>query len=163
MFNLTTLSPKLEKWKRQGNKIVFTNGVFDILHQGHVTYLKEARKLGDKLIVGINSDASVKRLGKGDGRPINPEYARAFIISELKSVDAAVIFSQDTPLDLITAIQPDYLVKGGDYDPDCTDSKDKTYIVGSKEVKSHEGKVVTIDLVEGFSTTKIIKRINKKS
>ena len=160
MFDLKPLSERLIEIKSSGKKIVFTNGVFDILHRGHVTYLKEAKKHGDILIVGINDDNSVKRLNKAPGRPINPEDARAFIISELKSVDFTVLFTDDTPLEMIKIIMPDVLVKGGDYDPNCTNENNKTYIVGSKEVVANGGKVISIDLVAGYSTTNIIKKIN---
>lgn len=160
MFDLKPLSERLFEIKSSGKKIVFTNGVFDILHRGHVTYLKEAKKHGDILIVGINDDKSVKRLNKAPGRPINPEDARAFIISELKSVDFTVLFTDDTPLEMIKIIMPDVLVKGGDYDPNCTNENNKTYIVGSKEVVANGGKVISIDLVAGYSTTNIIKKIN---
>lgn len=161
MFDYPTLETQLKQFRLDCKKIVFTNGVFDILHKGHVTYLNEAKKLGDVLIVGINDDASVKRLNKGPERPINPEDARAFIISELKSVDCAVIFSDDTPLNIINQIMPDVLVKGGDYNPNCTNTNDNSYIVGSKEVVKNGGNVISIDLVQGFSTTNIIKKILK--
>lgn len=157
----TKFQNQLSDWKKENKKIVFTNGVFDILHKGHVTYLKEAKKLGDILVVGINDDASVKRLNKGPERPINPEDARAFIISELKAVDGTIIFSDDTPLNIILSLQPDILVKGGDYDPHCTNANDKTYIVGSKEVIATGGKVASIDLVDGFSTTGIVKKMRE--
>lgn len=160
-FNLKTIISELKSLQDSGKKIVFTNGVFDILHRGHVTYLKEAKKLGDFLLVGINDDDSVRRLNKGPDRPINPEDARAFIISELKSVDYAFLFSEDTPLRAINEIMPDILVKGGDYNPDCTDSKNKSYIVGSKEVIANGGQVVSIDLVKGYSTTNTINKINQ--
>lgn len=160
MFDFISIEKTLLSIKSNGQKIVFTNGVFDILHRGHVSYLKEAKNLGDILIVGINDDDSVRRLNKAPNRPINSEEARAFIISELKSVDFAVIFSEDTPLKIIKKIQPDVLVKGGDYNPNCKDENDKTFIVGSKEVIANEGKVVSIDLVKGYSTTNIIKKIN---
>lgn len=133
----------------QGKKIVFTNGCFDILHRGHVTYLSEARKLGDLLVVGVNSDASVKRL-KGPSRPINSEADRAFVLLGLKSVDAVEIFSEDTPLELIKLIRPHVLVKGGDWKIE--------QIVGGTEVLSWGGKVLSLNFVNGFSTTSIIER-----
>lgn len=148
------------QWKSEGDKVVFTNGVFDILHLGHVDYLEKSKALGTKLIVAINSDASVKRLGKGDERPINPEFARATIISALRCVDAVIIFSEDTPFDLITSLTPNVLVKGGDYNPDEIDESKKTYIVGSKEIKESGGCVVSIPIVEGFSTTSILKKLS---
>lgn len=148
------------QWKTEGEEVVFTNGVFDILHLGHVDYLEKSKALGTKLIVAINSDASVKRLRKGDERPINPEFARATIISALRCVDAAIIFSEDTPFDLITSLTPDILVKGGDYNPDEMDESKKTYIVGSKEIKEAGGRVVSIPITEGFSTTSILRKLS---
>jgi D-beta-D-heptose 7-phosphate kinase/D-beta-D-heptose 1-phosphate adenosyltransferase len=147
------------QWKKEGLKIVFTNGVFDILHVGHVTYLEQAKALGDVLVVGINDDASVRRLSKGPERPINPEGARMKVISSLKSVDEVLLFHDDTPLNLILQLQPDILVKGGDYDPTETDADKKTYMVGSEEIKKWGGKAVVIDLVEGYSTTLLVKKM----
>lgn len=129
--------------------VVFTNGVFDILHAGHTTYLEAARALGDVLIVGLNTDASVKRL-KGPERPINTEADRATVLQALRAVDHVVLFEQDTPLELITAIVPNVLVKGGDYTRET--------IVGADVVEEHGGRVVTIPLVEGRSTTNVITR-----
>ncbi|PID28616.1 MAG: D-glycero-beta-D-manno-heptose 1-phosphate adenylyltransferase [Candidatus Cloacimonadota bacterium] len=146
---------------RDGKKIVFTNGVFDILHKGHVDYLIEAKKLGDFLIVGINSDASVKRL-KGENRPINGEADRSFIVQNLKSVDKTIIFDDDTPYTLIKSIMPDILVKGGDYDPNESDKNSKKYIVGSDIVRERGGSVISIDLTEGRSTTSIIEKAKNK-
>ena len=140
--------------KKDSKKVVFTNGCFDILHAGHVIYLQEAKKLGDKLIVGINSDSSVKKL-KGKGRPINSLSARIATLAALESVDWVVPFPSETPLSLIQAIQPDILVKGKDYKP--------SQIVGAEEVKSYGGKVKTIKMVAGFSTSKLIKQIKKIS
>jgi len=127
-----------------------------------VTYLEKAKELGQRLVVGINDDASVKRLNKSPERPINPDKARASIISALRCVDATIIFSADTPHSLIKTIMPDILVKGGDYDPAETDSTKKTYIVGSDEVKSNGGQVVAIDLVNGYSTTGIVQKLKNK-
>ena len=149
------------QWKANGEKVVFTNGVFDILHIGHVHYLNQAKAQGQRLIVGLNADSSVKRLGKGDDRPINPEEARAGVLNGLKAIDAVVVFDEDTPLNLITALLPDVLVKGGDYDPNETDESKKTYMVGSKEVRANGGTVVAIPLVEGFSTTSILRKMMK--
>ncbi|MEN9795932.1 MAG: hypothetical protein RLZZ150_909, partial [Bacteroidota bacterium] len=132
-----------------GKRIVFTNGVFDILHAGHVTYLEKARALGDVLVVGLNTDASVRRL-KGPERPINSEDDRACVIAALRAVDHVILFGDDTPIDVITALLPDVLVKGGDYTRDT--------IVGADEVESHGGTVCTIPLVDGRSTTAIINR-----
>ena len=147
------------RWKANGEKVVFTNGVFDILHIGHVHYLNQAKAQGQRLVVGLNADSSVKRLGKGDNRPINPEEARAGVLNGLKAIDAVVVFSEDTPLNLITTLLPDVLVKGGDYDPNETDERKKTYMVGSKEVRANGGTVVAIPLVEGFSTTGILGKM----
>jgi rfaE bifunctional protein nucleotidyltransferase chain/domain len=139
-------------WKDSGLEVVFTNGCFDILHLGHADYLEHARALGDRLIVGLNSDASVKRL-KGEGRPINSEYARARILASLSFVDMVVVFGEDTPLALISALLPDILVKGKDYEI--------SNIVGADVVIEHGGKVLTIDLVDGYSTTNIVQKIKK--
>ena len=105
-------------WRMKGDRIVFTNGCFDILHRGHVEYLQEAALLGDRLVIGLNTDDSVKRLGKGDGRPYNDEQSRAKVLAAMRFVDAVVLFDQDTPLELIQSIGPDLLVKGGDYTED---------------------------------------------
>jgi D-beta-D-heptose 7-phosphate kinase/D-beta-D-heptose 1-phosphate adenosyltransferase len=148
----------IKDWREAGETIVFTNGVFDILHVGHVTYLEQAAALGNKLIVGVNSDASVRSLNKGPERPINPEWARVRVLEALRCVDAAVVFIDHTPLDLILSIQPNILVKGGDYNPEETDESNKTYMVGSKEVKASGGKAIAIPLVEGFSTTNILNK-----
>lgn len=136
--------------QRKGKKIVFTNGCFDILHRGHVTYLNQARDLGDLLIVGINSDESVKRL-KGPERPVNMLEDRAYVLSALKSVDYVIPFEEDTPLNLINLIMPDILVKGGDYTIDR--------IIGAQEVLAHGGKVEIIPFVPGKSTSAIIDTI----
>lgn len=157
--DLNELQALIAGWKTSGEAIVFTNGVFDILHVGHVTYLEKAKSLGRRLVVGINADDSVRRLNKGPERPVNPEQARAHVIASLRCVDAVVIFHEDTPLELIRTIMPDVLVKGGDYDPRESDPHSKRYIVGSDLVRSHGGKVEAIDLVEGFSTTSIIGKM----
>jgi rfaE bifunctional protein nucleotidyltransferase chain/domain len=130
--------------------VVFTNGVFDVLHRGHVDLLMAARELGDALVVGINSDDSVRRL-KGPTRPVRPAEDRAYVVAALAAVDRAVIFDQDTPLELILALEPDVLVKGGDYREDT--------IVGAPEVRARGGDVVVIPLTEGHSTTAIVERI----
>jgi D-glycero-beta-D-manno-heptose 1-phosphate adenylyltransferase len=148
--------------KAQGKKVVFTNGVFDILHLGHVTYLEEAADLGDFLVVGINDDASVRKLNKGPERPINDEEARAGVISALRSVDAVIVFGEDTPLELIQTIEPDVVVKGGDYDASERDPRRPSYIVGSNETLERGGEVHAIALVEGFSTTSLIKKMRAK-
>lgn len=157
--SISTLQEKVQAWQANGDQVVFTNGVFDIIHLGHVTYLNDAKAEGNRLVVGINSDASVKRLNKGPERPLNPENARAEVILSLKSVDAVVIFDEDTPFELIQAIQPNVLVKGGDYDPNTTDTSDKTYIVGSDIVKAAGGQVKAIPFVPGYSTTALVERI----
>lgn len=157
-----TISEAIQRialWRIKNDKIVFTNGCFDILHKGHVSYLAQAADLGNKLIVAINTDASVKRLGKGDDRPLNSEEARSFVLSALGFVDMVLLFDNDTPLELIQALKPDVLVKGADYDPDETDTRSKKYIVGSDVVKAYGGKVRAISLVDGFSTTGIINRM----
>ena len=141
-----------ERLKSDGKTIVFTNGCFDILHSGHVFYLQKAKQLGDILILGLNSDASVKRL-KGEKRPINNENDRAIVISELKSIDYFVIFEEDTPLEIISIIVPDILVKGGDYK--------KEDVVGKDIVENNGGEVVIIPFLDGKSTTNIINKINE--
>ncbi|MGB0887784.1 MAG: adenylyltransferase/cytidyltransferase family protein [Vicingaceae bacterium] len=152
----------LKSWKESHQKIVFTNGVFDLLHRGHIEYLAQTADFGDKLIVAVNADASVKRLGKGDSRPLQDEASRALIIAALEFVDAVVIFDADTPLDIISTIKPNVLIKGGDYDPNCTDATDKKYIVGSGIVKNNRGEVKVVQFVEGYSTTKIEEKIKAK-
>lgn len=153
------LEATLEMLRRGGKKVVFTNGVFDILHVGHVTYLEKAKAEGDVLVVGLNDDASVRRLNKGPERPINPEDARAKVLSGLRCVDLVIIFGEDTPLELIKMVSPDVLVKGGDYDPTSTDPNDKRYMVGSDILRAKGGEVKTIPLVEGFSTTSIVQKL----
>ena len=158
-FTLNSVLELVKQWKDHGEKVVFTNGVFDILHLGHVTYLEAAKAEGNRLVLGLNSDESVRRLNKGPERPINPEHARAGVLMALKAIDAVVVFGDDTPLALIKALQPDVLVKGGDYDPNETDPSKKTYMVGSTEVRALGGEVVAIPLVDGFSTTNIVRRM----
>ena len=142
----------MAQWRLLEKKISFTNGVFDILHPGHIFSLSQAAKEADYLVVGLNSDESVKRL-KGDGRPVNGEDARALILASLILVDVVIIFEEDTPLELIKAIKPDVLVKGGDYKIE--------QIVGAKEVVAHGGRVVINPLIEGFSTTAIIEKLTR--
>jgi len=151
----------VREWQRTDEKVVFTNGCFDILHEGHVTYLAQSSDEGDHLVVGLNTDASVKRQGKGDDRPVNSELSRAMILAALGFVDLIVLFDADTPLELIQTLRPDVLVKGADYDPAETAETSKKYIVGSKEVIAAGGVVKAIPLVEGFSTTAILKRLKK--
>lgn len=136
--------------REQYHKVVFTNGCFDILHAGHTTYLHEAKKLGDVLVVGLNSDASVQRL-KGPSRPVNTQTDRAVVLSALRSVDYVCMFEEDTPLELITALQPDVLVKGGDYDINA--------IVGADVVFARGGTVLALPFVQGKSTTSVIERM----
>lgn len=150
---------KIGIWRLKDETIVFTNGCFDILHKGHVTYLAKAADLGNRLVVGINSDASVRRQGKGEERPINPEEARQTLLAALTFVDLVVLFDGDTPEELIQLLIPDVLVKGADYDPNETDKNSKKYIVGSDFVHSHGGKVAVIELEAGFSTTGIVKKL----
>ena len=129
---IVTLSEAIERrkaWKKDGDKVVFTNGCFDILHVGHATYLSAAKDLGDVLIVGLNTDNSVKQLNKGTDRPINNEISRAFILASLTMVDYVVFFNDSNPLNLIETLIPDVLVKGGDYDPNETNASSKKYIV----------------------------------
>lgn len=130
--------------------VVFTNGVFDLLHPGHVRYLEEARRLGDVLIVGVNSDRSV-RVNKGPGRPLNPDYERAEVLLSLSCVDAAVLFDEETPLRLIETIQPDVLVKGSDWAAGD--------IVGRDVVEARGGRVVRVELARGYSTSELIRRV----
>jgi rfaE bifunctional protein nucleotidyltransferase chain/domain len=135
-------------------RLVFTNGVFDLIHRGHVEYLNAARELGDALVVGINTDASVRRL-KGSDRPIANESDRAIVLAGLEAVDAVTLFDEDTPRKLIADLLPDVLVKGGDYTPDA--------VVGREEVEAAGGRVVIIPLVDGRSTTGLIRRIRETS
>lgn len=152
----------MEGWRLKGDRVVFTNGCFDILHKGHVTYLAKAASLGERLVVALNTDDSVRRLGKDVNRPINPEEAHAMVLASLGFVDAVVLFNEDTPLETIVALEPDVLVKGADYDPDETDTTSKKYIVGSKEVRETGGMVKAIDIVAGFSTTAILAKSSAK-
>jgi len=149
----------VKAWKSKNKKIVFTNGCFDILHRGHIEYLARTADFGDQLIVAVNSDASVKRLGKGNARPLQDENSRALIVAALDFVAAVVIFDDETPLDLIQQILPDVLIKGGDYNPLETDVTHKKYIVGSDVVRKNGGCVEVIPFLEGYSTTRIEKKI----
>ncbi len=149
-----SLPALLKMWNEANQKIVFTNGCFDILHRGHVEYLCHARDLGDKMIVGLNTDASVKRLGKSPERPINNEETRAFVLAALECIDAIILFDEDTPYDLIKLVQPDILVKGNDYKAED--------IVGYDIVKAKGGSVKTIPLVQGFSTTMLIEKLRSE-
>ena len=159
LLSLKELKHRLSGWKLKSQKIVFTNGCFDILHPGHTTYLSQAKALGHRLVLGLNTDASVKAQNKAPNRPLNSELARAAVLSALASVDAIVLFGESTPKDLIDAIIPDILVKGGDYDASITDPNHPDFIVGSDTVRKHGGTVVTIPFVDGFSTTQLVKKI----
>ncbi len=147
---LPALLSQVRGWRVTSKTIAFTNGCFDILHEGHIYSLSQAAKEADFLIVGVNSDASTKKL-KGEGRPVNNEHSRALLLASLAIVDAVVIFEEDTPLELINAIQPDVLVKGGDYTIE--------QIVGAKETIARGGKVAINPIVEGFSSTGILEKI----
>lgn len=138
---------------RQRGPVVFTNGVFDVLHRGHATYLDQARQLGASLVVGLNSDASAKRLGKGPDRPLNNEADRAVLLAALASVSLVTWFEEDTPLALIAELKPDVLVKGGDYDMDR--------LAESAVVRAYGGRALAIPFVDGYSTTALVKRIQQ--
>ena len=150
IYTIQKLTAELKRWRLKNKKIVFTNGVFDILHEGHIASLSDAAAFGEILIVGVNSDASVKRL-KGESRPVNNEQSRSLLLASLIMTDAIIIFEEDTPLNLITSIMPDVLVKGGDYTIE--------QIAGSKEVIANGGEVKIVTIVEGFSTTGIIAKM----
>jgi rfaE bifunctional protein nucleotidyltransferase chain/domain len=151
--DLPSLKKQLQNWQNEGKKVVFTNGVFDLLHIGHITYLAKAAELGDKLIIGLNADSSVKRI-KGESRPVNDQSSRAAILAALFFVDAIVVFEDDTPLNLISTLLPDILVKGADYSVEN--------IVGAQEVIANGGEVKTINFVEGYSSTSIIEKIRNQ-
>jgi len=150
IFDLSGLQHQLSRWRLLGKTVAFTNGCFDIVHQGHIASLSDAAREADFLVVGLNSDASTCRL-KGENRPINDQHARATVMAALLMVDAVILFEEDTPLNLINAIRPDVLVKGGDYTLE--------QIVGAKEVIEAGGRVVINPIVPGFSTTGIIEKI----
>lgn len=152
IFDLPGLQHQLNRWRLLGKTVAFTNGCFDILHKGHIASLSDAAREADFLVVGLNSDASTSRL-KGPDRPINDQDARATVIAALLMVDAVILFGEDTPLDLINAIRPDVLVKGGDYTLE--------QIVGAKEVIAAGGRVVINPIVPGFSTSAIIEKIHR--
>ena len=152
---MASLDPQLAEWLAQwraaGRRIVFTNGVFDLLHPGHLALLEAARAEGDALVVGVNSDASVRRLGKSPDRPIVPEAARARMLAGFAAVDCVVLFDEDTPLALIQALSPDVLVKGADYS--------RAQIVGADFVEARGGRVVRVQLVPDQSTTRLVERL----
>jgi D-glycero-beta-D-manno-heptose 1-phosphate adenylyltransferase len=143
---------RIDDWRSAGLRVVFTNGCFDLLHPGHIAYLSEARALGDRLVIGLNDDDSIRRL-KGPQRPINPLADRAAMLEALRAVDLVVPFNEDTPRELIDTLRPDILVKGGDYQPET--------IIGAAEVESWGGKVVVIPFLEGYSSTGLIERIRR--
>jgi rfaE bifunctional protein nucleotidyltransferase chain/domain len=151
LYTRETIAPVLATWRFKDEKIVFTNGCFDIIHQGHIDYLAKAKDLGSKLIIGINSDESVRTLNKGVSRPIQDEKSRSIILASLFFVDAVVVFNDSTPLELIKSIKPNVLVKGADYTPDK--------VVGANYVIENGGKLELIEYLEGFSTTKIETKI----
>jgi D-glycero-beta-D-manno-heptose 1-phosphate adenylyltransferase len=153
IFTVNEIKSKVQQWRLLSKTIAFTNGVFDILHQGHIFSLSQAAKEANFLVVGLNADNSVKRL-KGNGRPVNNEQSRALVLASLVMVDAVVIFYEDTPLDLVRMISPDVLVKGGDYTIE--------QIAGAKDVIEAGGRVVINPLLEGYSTTAIIEALKKK-
>ena len=152
IYTLPALVAALNGWRVRGLTVSFTNGCFDILHEGHIFSLSQAANEADMLVVGVNSDASTKRL-KGEERPVNNEHSRALLLASLAIVDAVVVFEEDTPLNLITNLLPDVLVKGGDYTIE--------QIVGAKEVVANGGRVVINPIVQGFSTTGIIEKIRR--
>lgn len=154
-----TLKRRIAQWRLLTCRIVFTNGCFDILHLGHVDYLAKAADLGTRLIVAVNSDESVRRLGKSPSRPIQDQHSRAMIIASLHAVDAVIVFDEVTPYETIQLVQPDVLVKGADYDANETNASSKKYIVGSDVVRQRGGEVATIEFLEGYSTTSIEKKI----
>lgn len=151
IYSIEQLNRQLAIWNFKSRKIVFTNGCFDILHLGHIDYLSKAADLGDILIIGLNSDDSVRKL-KGEGRPVNNAEARALMLASLRFVDAVTIFNEDTPYELINSIQPDVLVKGKDYKTE--------EIAGYDIVLAKGGQVTTIHLLEGYSTTGLIEKLN---
>jgi D-glycero-beta-D-manno-heptose 1-phosphate adenylyltransferase len=153
IFTLGDLKKQINVWRLQEQKIVFTNGCFDLLHLGHIDYLMKAADLGDKLIIGLNTDLSVKGLNKGSSRPIQDEHSRAMILAALHFTAAVVFFDTPTPYELIKAIAPDFLVKGADYQPE--------EIVGYDIVKGRGGEVITLEFLPGFSTSLIEQKIKR--
>ncbi|MCC6848930.1 MAG: D-glycero-beta-D-manno-heptose 1-phosphate adenylyltransferase [Deltaproteobacteria bacterium] len=148
-----TIAAEAVAARRAGQRVVFTNGCFDLVHVGHVRYLAAAREAGDLLVVGVNSDASVRRLSKGPERPLVPEAARAEVLAALAVVDRVTIFDEDTPEELIAALQPDVLVKGADWTADR--------VIGREIVEARGGRVLLVPLVEGFSTTALVERLRR--
>ena len=152
IFSLAGLIEKNNEWKTKGESIVFTNGCFDIVHKGHIEMLTSAAELGSKLIVGLNSDSSIKALKK-KGRPIIDETSRSTLLASFSFVDAVILFSEETPINLINKLLPDFLVKGGDYQ--------KENIVGAETITRNGGEVVVIPFIDGFSSSKIIQKIKR--
>ena len=152
IYNIDKLIAEVEKWKQAGEDVVFTNGCFDILHKGHIEVLARSADLGNKLIIGLNSDESIQKI-KGEDRPIIDEQSRAILLAALKCVDAVILFSEETPLNLISTLKPDILAKGGDYRIET--------IIGYEIVQQNGGKVKVIPFVDGFSSTTIIEKIKK--
>ena len=150
IFSLDDLKNQVNAWKQAGEDVVFTNGCFDIIHRGHIEVLAQTADLGDRLIIGLNSDTSIQKL-KGKNRPIIEEQSRAILLASLEFVDAVVIFSEDTPINLISTLLPDVLAKGGDYEIET--------IVGHEIVQQNGGKVKLVPFVDGFSSTTIIEKI----
>jgi len=158
IFSEKSITKQITAWKKKGQTLVFTNGVFDIIHRGHIDYLYKASLKGDKLIIGLNADSSVKKLGKGDARPYNNEDNRAYLLAAFGFIDAIIVFKKDTPYELIKMIKPDVLVKGGDYDANAP-MGNKRYIVGSDIVNSYKGVVAVIPFLKGYSTTSLVEKI----
>jgi D-beta-D-heptose 7-phosphate kinase / D-beta-D-heptose 1-phosphate adenosyltransferase len=154
VFDWSVLDERLADWRRQGLRVGFTNGCFDLLHPGHVKVLAEARAACDRLVVGLNNDASAARL-KGDGRPVQDEHARAEVLAALEAVDLVVLFAEDTPLELIRRVRPKVLVKGGDYRRD--------QVVGRDIVEADGGEVILVELVPGYSTSRLVQRSRRPS
>lgn len=150
LFSIEELEDKIGTWRENGDKIIFTNGCFDIVHKGHIEVLAKTADLGNKLIIGLNSDNSIKK-NKGSTRPIVDEQARAFLLASLCFVDAIILFSEETPINLIKILKPDVLAKGGDYTIET--------IIGHKQVKNYNGEVVLVPFIDGYSTTDIIEKI----
>ncbi|MBL6874927.1 MAG: D-glycero-beta-D-manno-heptose 1-phosphate adenylyltransferase [Flavobacteriales bacterium] len=153
IFNIKNLSQIINEWRLNGDKIVFTNGCFDLIHLGHLEILARSADLGDKLIVGINSDVSIKKI-KGNSRPIIEEDARAKQLAAIEFIDAVILFNEDTPYNLINILKPDVLTKGGDYK--------KNDIVGNQLINKEQGEVVIIPLTQGYSTTSILEKIKNE-
>ena len=152
IYSLEELKNQVNAWKQAGEEVVFTNGCFDIIHRGHIEVLAQTADLGNKLIIGINSDSSIQKL-KGKNRPIIEEQSRAILLASFSFVDAVVLFSEETPLNLISTLKPDVLAKGGDYEINT--------IVGHKVVQENGGQVILVPFVDGFSSTTIIDKIKK--